>query len=84
MTDVLADARSELLREGLDADRVARAIARVRQRWGGAKTYVRSTDRDSRDAEIRAALDSGHPVEQAAERAQCSPSTIRRRRSDWL
>jgi transposase-like protein len=84
MTDVLTDVRQELLREGLDAALIARAIARVRRRWGGSQTYVRAHDRAERDDHIRAALEAGHPIDAAAAQAGCSPATVRRRKSEWL
>jgi hypothetical protein len=84
MTDVLSDARAELLREGLDAERITLALRRVRMRWGGASAYVMKRDREQTDAEIRAALECGEPTEEIARKVGVSGSTIRRRASSWL
>lgn len=84
MTDVLSDTLAELLREGLDATGVTRAIARVRQRWGGSQTYIRATDRETLDKEIKADLESGRPDKEIAQRARVSVATVRRRKSTWF
>jgi DNA invertase Pin-like site-specific DNA recombinase len=84
MTDVLTDARAELLREGLDAECIARALLRVRMRWGGSSAYVLKRDREQTDAEIMAELAGGTPTNEIAQKIGLSRSTIRRRASKWL
>lgn len=81
--DILADAQRELIQAGADPDAVQRALQAVRGRWGGSQVYIHAVDRESRDEAARAALQRGATIQEAAKVAGCSPSTIRRRRSDW-
>jgi hypothetical protein len=81
--DILHDTATELLARGLDRETVQRALSEIRRRYGGSETYVMGIDRAARDQAARAALARGASIQEAARAAGCSPSTIRRRRSDW-
>lgn len=84
LSDPIADMTETLLRHGIDPGLLRRVAREVRARWGGAEIYVRAIDPDERDRVAREALEHGASIEQAAHAAECSPSTIRRRRSRWL
>lgn len=84
MPDILNDAADLLKSAGIDPAIVRRVVAELRRRWGGDTPYIPQLDRQSRDAEIKAALDSGKPIDVVARTARCSPATVRRKRSQWL
>ncbi|AHF05412.1 hypothetical protein MARPU_05685 [Marichromatium purpuratum 984] len=82
--DVLHETADELIAAGADPTLVRGVIARIRQRVGGAEVYVCAIDRVARDDAIRRELAAGRDIHEAARRIGVSPSTIRRRRSQWL
>ena len=84
MGDVLHDAADLLKSAGIDPALVQRIIAELRRRWGGAAEYIQRHDRRQRDEQIRVALEAGKPVDTIAKAVECSPRTIRRKRSEWL
>lgn len=81
--DILSDLRERLQAAGLDPSIVQRVILEARQVWGGEQVYVQAVDRESRDVVIRAALEKGLSVDEAAKRAGVSARTVRRRASSW-
>ena len=84
MSDVLHDAAELLKSAGVDAALIKRVVSELRRRWGGASEYIQRHDRQARDEEIRAALNDGQAVNEVAKAVECSPRTIRRKRSQWL
>lgn len=82
--DVLHDAAELLKNAGIDRVIVTRVIKELRRRWGGASEYIQRHDRQARDEAIKAALNQGQPVNEVAKTVECSPRTIRRKRSEWL
>lgn len=82
-SDILSDLRERLLAAGLDSAIVQRVILEARQFWGGETIYIPAVDRENRDAVIRAALEKGLSVDEAAKRAGVSARTVRRRQSSW-
>jgi GrpB-like predicted nucleotidyltransferase (UPF0157 family) len=82
--DALADMADALIAAGLEVVVVRRVAREVRTRWGGADCYIHSIDRAARDETAREALARGASIQEAARAAECSPSTIRRRRSEWF
>ncbi|MFE8034574.1 hypothetical protein [Thiohalocapsa marina] len=84
MSDPLDDCRAELLAAGLDAERVDKALSRVRENWAGSQTYIKARDHQRTDAAIRAALAAGETPRQIAQATGLHPATIRRKRSSWL
>jgi len=83
-SDVLDDCRDLLTGANVPEGTVSRIVGELRHRWGGSQCYIRATDRAERDATIRRALESGADAHQAARAAGVSPSTVRRRRAQWL
>ena len=82
--DPIEDFARELKTSGVDVAIVRRVSAVVRARWGGAEVYIAAIDRAHRDEIAREALANGASVTEAARAAECSPSTVRRRRSEWF
>ena len=82
--DPLDTMRDYLMKFAVEPSAVRTAIAETRKQFGGASNYIRAIDRPARDADIRAALTAGKPVDAVAKLAGCSPATVRRRRSRWL
>lgn len=73
-----------LHRAGVSADLLRAAMREVRQKWGTGEYYLAAIDRDDRDQIAREALQSGTSIQHAAEKAGCSPRTVRRRKSRWF
>lgn len=84
MGDVLHDVAELLKSAGIDPAVIRPLIAELRQRWGGSAEYIQRHDRRARDEIIKTALSAGRPVTEVAKTAECSPRTIRRKRSEWL
>ena len=84
MSDVLNDAAELLKSAGVDGALIKRVVAELRRRWGGASEYIQRHDRQARDEAIRSALNDGQSVNEVAKAVDCSPRTIRRKRSEWL
>lgn len=84
MSDVLNDAAELLKSAGVDGALIKRVVAELRRRWGGASEYIQRHDRQARDEAIRSALNDGQAVNEVAKAVDCSPRTIRRKRSEWL
>jgi GrpB-like predicted nucleotidyltransferase (UPF0157 family) len=82
--DALADMTDALIAAGLEVVVVRRVAREVRTRWGGSAVYIHAVDRAARDETAREALARGASIQEAARAAECSPSTIRRRRSEWF
>jgi hypothetical protein len=82
--DVLHDAADLLKAAGVDPTIVQRTIAELRRRWGGDSPYIQRHDRRQRDEAIKAGLIENQPVDTIAKAVECSPRTIRRKRSEWL
>lgn len=81
--DVLHDAAELLKRAGIDPAIVQPVMKELRRRWGGASEYIQRHDRQARDEVIKTGLHDGQPVQTVAKTAECSPRTIRRKRSEW-
>jgi hypothetical protein len=82
--DALADMADALIAAGVEVVLVRRVTREVRVRWGGSQVYIHAIDRASRDETAREALARGASIQEAARVAECSPATIRRRRSEWF
>lgn len=84
MSDVLHDAAELLKSAGVDAALIKRVVSELRRRWGGASEYIQRHDRQARDEAIKSGLNNGQAVNEVAKAVECSPRTIRRKRSQWL
>jgi len=84
MSDVLHDAAELLKSAGVDGALIKRVVGELRRRWGGSAGYILRHDRQARDEAIKAALHDGQAVNEVAKAVDCSPRTIRRKRSEWL
>jgi Mor family transcriptional regulator len=69
---------------GVDAALIKRVVSELRRRWGGASEYIQRHDRQARDEAIKSGLNNGQAVNEVAKAVECSPRTIRRKRSQWL
>lgn len=84
MSDVLHDAAELLKSAGVDAALIKQVVSELRRRWGGASEYIQRHDRQARDEAIKSGLNNGQAVNEVAKAVECSPRTIRRKRSQWL
>ncbi len=81
--DPLSMTKTLLLRHGVAPETARLVVSEVRRVFGGSQVYILAIDRSDRDEAAREALARGATLQEAARAAGCSPSTIRRRRSDW-
>lgn len=82
--DAISEMAEALIQSGVEVSVVRRVSREIRIRWGGSQVYIHAVDRAARDETAREALARGASIQEAARAAECSPSTIRRRRSEWF
>ncbi|NCA91319.1 MAG: hypothetical protein EOM92_21185 [Gammaproteobacteria bacterium] len=82
--DVVSFIEGELRKRGVEPS-VCRAVsAAARAEFGGSSTYIRSIDREARDAKAAELVKLGASAKLVAREVGVHPATIRRKRSGWL
>ncbi len=82
--DLLTDAETLLIQQGVAVSVIERIIAELRLRYGGDRHYIQRLQRQRRDQAIAADLAQGLPTKTVAKRHQCGETTVRRVRNEWL
>jgi DNA-binding NarL/FixJ family response regulator len=82
--DLLTDAETLLIQQGVAMGIVERVIAELRHRYGGDRPYIHRLERQRRNEAIAADLSTGLAVEAVAKRRGCSESTVKRVRNEWM
>lgn len=82
--DVVSFIEAEMRKRGIEPS-VCRAVsAAARSEYGGGSHYVRSVDREARDAKAAELVKLGASARTVAKAVGLSASSVRRKRSAWL
>lgn len=81
--DLLTDAETLLIQQGVAVSVIERIIGELRLRYGGDRHYIQRLQRQRRDQAIAADLAQGLPVGTVAKRQSCTRDTVRKVRNEW-
>ena len=82
--DVVSFIAAEMAKRGIEPS-VCRAVsAAARAEFGGGQHYIRSIDRETRDARAEELTKLGASANAVAKAVGVHPATVRRKRSAWL
>lgn len=82
--DLLTDAETLLIQQGVAMGIVERVIAELRHRYGGDRHYVQRPERQRRNKAIAADLSNGLTVGTVAKRQNCTRNTVRKVKNEWM